>query len=442
MKASDWLPLLPDGKTADSLAERERMIVQAVADGHYDHPWHSIEHREGDHRVLVTVSRDTLRIGEPGDSVRVSLSARAQLQVAEILGASLLTPKLVDVIRKRMLAPFAPELRSWWKDGSMSWTSRMLEYGRELDRLTATLEPDALIASPAKDWVRINPARLPAGRAANYGFLGAGGASSVTGLPCWQAVGTAHDARHVDYSQLPRFVMQLAWLDTEQTTFDDLLRHPASRLVAHDGPFSDAVQPAPAPKPVQPAPPSRPPPAGSSYGDIDGVPFLQARSYTPSARTGATVIVMHSMEAAEKPTTAEAVARWFAGPQAPQASAHFCVDSDSVIQSVHLRDVAWAAPGANANGIHIELAGYAKQTEAQWLDAYGMDMLSRAAALVADLCRRFSIPIAKLSVDELKAGKRGICAHHDVSLAFRKSTHTDPGKGFPWSSFLDMVRSR
>lgn len=436
MKASDWLPLLPDGKTAASLAERERMIVQAVAEGHAVHDWHALEHSENGHRVLVSVSRDTLRIGDAWDSVRVCLSAQAQQQVAELLGASPLTPKLVDLIYRKTIIRPKPLTRTWWKDGSMAWTSRMLEQGRDLDALLGDTG-EQLVSNAGKDWVRI--AKMPFnGNAVNYGWIG-GSSFSVTGLPIIQSIGTHHDPRHADYSQLPRFVSQMAVLDGEAISFDELLRHPASRLVAHDGPFSPALKQAPQPRPVQPAPPSRAPPGA---GDIPGVPFVQARNYTPSVRTGVTVVVLHSMEAVEKPTTAEAVAAWFAGPSAPKASAHFCIDADSTVQCVHLRDVAWAAPGANANGVHVELAGYAKQTEAQWLDDYGMNMLSRAAALVADLCRRFSIPVEKLSVAELKAGKRGICAHHDVSLAFQKSTHTDPGRAFPWSRFLDMVRAR
>lgn len=450
MKASDWTPHLPDGKTAASLAERDRMIVQAVADGYAMHDWQAFEHSENGHRVLVSVSRYALRIGEPRDSVRVTLSARAQAQVAELLGASLLTPKLSDLIYRKAELRLKPLTQPWWKDGSMAWTSRMVEQSRAVDALIAgagrlpdTVDPDrgAFVANEGKDWVRVRS--VPPGHACNYGWHGGSAYAVTPGLSVIQGPGTHHSVDHVDYSQTCRFVSQMAVLDSEAIRFDELLRHPAARLVAHDGPFPVGVQPAPPPpKPVQPAPPSRPPPAGASSGDLDGVPFLQARSYTPSARTGATVIVIHSMEAAEKPTTAEAVARWFAGPLAPKASAHFCVDSDSAIQSVRLRDVAWAAPGANANGIHIELAGYAKQTEAQWLDAYGMDMLARAAGVVAELCRRYSIPVEKLSVPELKAGKRGICGHHDVTLAFRKSTHTDPGRNFPWSRFLDMVRSR
>jgi len=164
--------------------------------------------------------------------------------------------------------------------------------------------------------------------------------------------------------------------------------------------------------------------------------FVQARNYTPNRRVKPTVIVMHSMEAAEKPTTAEAVANWFAGSQAPKASAHFCLDNGSIVQCVKVGDVAWHAPGANAAGIGIELAGYAKQTVEQWADAYSKAMLDLAAQLVGKLCWDLDIPLVFLDAAALKAGKSGVTTHWEVTQAFKKSTHTDPGKNFPMAELL------
>lgn len=168
--------------------------------------------------------------------------------------------------------------------------------------------------------------------------------------------------------------------------------------------------------------------------------FIQAKNFTPADRTTARLVVIHTMEAAEKPGTALAVAKWFAGPNAPQASAHFCVDADVMVHCVRLHDVAWAAPGANNDGVHIEHSGFAGQTPEQWKDDYSRRLLDRSSFLVASLCARFGIPARKLTVDEVR-DKRcpGICGHYDVSLAFGKSTHTDPGKSFPWPDYIALV---
>ncbi|MFI6900521.1 hypothetical protein ACIBKY_04625 [Nonomuraea sp. NPDC050394] len=60
---------------------------------------------------------------------------------------------------------------------------------------------------------------------------------------------------------------------------------------------------------------------------------IQARYYTNGRLRPVRLIVMHSMEAPEKPTTAENVARWFA-TSSPKTSAHVNVDNNSAVRSV------------------------------------------------------------------------------------------------------------
>lgn len=181
-----------------------------------------------------------------------------------------------------------------------------------------------------------------------------------------------------------------------------------------------------------------------TYSDVqlpDPIPFIQAKNFKSVADRKLDWIVLHSMENVEKPDTAEAVAKWFGGNSAPEASAHFCVDCDSVVQCVNIQDIAWAAPGANANGIHIELTGYAKQTPEQWADPYSEAMLRLAAKLCAKLCKDHQIPIDFLEPEALRLGERGITTHAVVSEAFKKSNHTDPGNGFPITYFLGLIRA-
>lgn len=170
--------------------------------------------------------------------------------------------------------------------------------------------------------------------------------------------------------------------------------------------------------------------------------FIQARNYRRGRRVPVRLVILHSMEAAEASTTAENVAKWFAGPSAPMASAHYCVDADSVVQCVREEDVAFAAPGANDDGIQIEMAGYARQTREEWQDAFSSAMLERVAGLCADLCRRHGLPVEYVDEDGLKSGAKGITTHAAVSRAFKRSTHTDPGKGFPMDEFLESVRAK
>jgi N-acetyl-anhydromuramyl-L-alanine amidase AmpD len=171
------------------------------------------------------------------------------------------------------------------------------------------------------------------------------------------------------------------------------------------------------------------------------LPFVQARNFTKGRSGSIDLVVIHTMEAPEKPTTAENVAAWFAGSSAPKASAHYCIDSDTIVQCVKDTDVAWHAPGANHDGIGIEHAGRAAQTAKDWSDAYSKAMLERSAQLTASLCKRYDIPVTWLRPADLLAGRRGITGHVDVSRAFKKSDHHDPGTGFPIERYLALVKA-
>jgi N-acetyl-anhydromuramyl-L-alanine amidase AmpD len=181
---------------------------------------------------------------------------------------------------------------------------------------------------------------------------------------------------------------------------------------------------------------------------------VQARNYTKASRPDASLhwLVLHTMEAAEKGTTAEACAEYFR-TTTRQASAHYCIDVDSVVQCVSLHDIAWAAPGANRNGVHLEHAGYAKQSPAEWADAYSSAMLARSAKLGGSLVQRLSLPVQFIDRDKLRAARklidagkacpnelRGITTHNEVSQAFKQSTHYDPGAAFPMQAYLTLVK--
>ena len=169
-------------------------------------------------------------------------------------------------------------------------------------------------------------------------------------------------------------------------------------------------------------------------------PFVESPNHTPARGRAIDVVVVHTMEIAERKDAAEICARWFARPVS-HVSAHYCVDADTVVQSVREKDIAWHARGGNTDSIGVELAGFARQTAAGWEDPYSTAVLARASVLVGDVCRRRRIPVRWLVADDLVAGRRGITGHGEVSRAYRKSDHWDPGPGFPIERFLGLVRT-
>jgi N-acetyl-anhydromuramyl-L-alanine amidase AmpD len=174
--------------------------------------------------------------------------------------------------------------------------------------------------------------------------------------------------------------------------------------------------------------------------ETDRFPVMKARFFKGVTETRKVrVIVIHSMEAPEKGETAENVARFFQNTEKP-ASAHLCVDNNSIVQCVFDNDIAFAAPGVNSDGIQLELAGFAKQTRKEWMDAYSILLLENAANATAQYCLKYNIPLKHLTDEELEAGQKGIIGHVQASRVYKKSTHTDPGAGFPWDHFLDRVK--
>lgn len=171
------------------------------------------------------------------------------------------------------------------------------------------------------------------------------------------------------------------------------------------------------------------------------VAFHPTPHFTPADGRAIDVVVLHTSEFPERSGAAQACAEWFADPSS-QVSAHYCVDADEVVQCVREEDIAWHARGGNQASIGVELAGFARQGADGWSDAYSAAVCERAATLVADICARHGIPVRRLRAPGLRRGLRGVTGHADVSAAFARSDHWDPGPAFPWARFLALVRER
>lgn len=158
-------------------------------------------------------------------------------------------------------------------------------------------------------------------------------------------------------------------------------------------------------------------------------------------RTGdVRLVVIHDAEFPEILHGARGVAKYFQNPDPGVfPSAHISVDNQEVIQSVKDSFVANGAPGANHDGIQIELVGYQSQKVGDWLDPYSLGVLALAADATAQYCLKYDIPAKKLNNIELASGIKGIVGHNQVSQVYKKSTHTDPGPNFPWHLFVGMV---
>ena len=148
-------------------------------------------------------------------------------------------------------------------------------------------------------------------------------------------------------------------------------------------------------------------------------------------------IVIHGTSSACKRGGARGNAAWFQNAKA-RGSAHYVVDPGEIVQCVPEDRVAAHAP-PNTGSIGIELTDPNAGDPNRWYDPPHTEMLDRAAPLVRDIAARHSVPLVWIDHRQILAGQRGITSHHEVTLAYHQSTHTDP---VGWQPELLMARLR
>jgi len=165
------------------------------------------------------------------------------------------------------------------------------------------------------------------------------------------------------------------------------------------------------------------------------LPFRQARWYTQTTGRNTRVVVLHTTEGGGTAASNQAMfAVWDR-----VVSAHYLVGTDGVAPCVRIKDVAYAAPGANRDGIQIEQIGRAAWSRTDWLNDHTVE-LEHVAQLLADICVDCDIPAVFLDAAAVRRGERGITTHVQITQAYpdQGSGHWDPGPGYP----IDVVMAR
>lgn len=372
-------------------------------------------------RVVLHVGEDALQV----DGVRQCVTATTAQQLADILGCTLPTPEIVDAVHTAAAVRCRPCIQA--PGPEMGSVAAMERHSAAVASQIAGRT--GLVSTVGKEWVLSE--RLTSSTAANYGWPDrAAPYTSESGVRMWQPLGLRHNAQHVDYSQTFRPVARACLLDGQPADLHDVLRSQGLTILRQPGvPELAAVDVAPGPAAdTVPAPP----PEAHRL-------FIPARRYHAGRSAAVRLVVLHTTEGDLRPGAAQAVSRWFAGPQSPEASAHYLVDAGEVVQGVHEQDTAWAAPGANNDGIQVEMVGRAAWTAARWGEADARAMVERVGALVGEICRRHALPIEMLTTEDVLAGRSGVTTHAAVSRAYRRSTHWDPGPGFPLAALIDAA---
>ncbi len=166
----------------------------------------------------VEVWGDVLKVG----NVRVGVRARVAQQIADLLGLSLTSAVLEDMVYQSahiVLPPFTfnpstlPIDPTTGRRYTISDDEIMRQHSAKIDAALKKAGHDGpsfragtIIASLGKSWVLDNVLERKPGRAANYGWHGGGAryAPASRSAKVWQPVSTAHNIEHYDYSQTLR----------------------------------------------------------------------------------------------------------------------------------------------------------------------------------------------------------------------------------------------
>lgn len=182
--------------------------------------------------------------------------------------------------------------------------------------------------------------------------------------------------------------------------------------------------------------------------------FIKAAHHSSGSNLPPTRVVIHAtcpemgFPKASAKGRAVSTARYFQSSSSG-GSAHYVCDIGETVQCLGESVIAWHAP-PNPKSIGIEICAdggsassfknpNVRYRRSQWLSPQVWPAVLRAADLTRQMCAKYGIPVVKLTPADLKAGKKGICGHVDVSNAFHQSDHDDPGPDFPWAEFMAAV---
>jgi hypothetical protein len=191
------------------------------------------------------------------------------------------------------------------------------------------------------------------------------------------------------------------------------------------------------------------------YNSRMAFPFVPAYHTSAGHNLPISRIVIHGTVSGTHAGGARANAEYFQNANSG-GSAHYIVDPGEIIKGASDDTICWHAP-PNQFSLGVEFCDWVDyqaaidngdpfwhgKSEAQFNARWSLPdwdkMLRLGAGLVYGLAVSYSVPITRIGVAELLAGKHGLCGHVDVSNAWHQTDHHDPGPSFPWSTFLGYV---
>ena len=192
----------------------------------------------------------------------------------------------------------------------------------------------------------------------------------------------------------------------------------------------------------------------------DPIPYIPCVHYSAGSNTPINRIVIHGTVGPTVRGGARSTARYFQS-QSSGGSAQLVIDPGETVRCAQDTTICWHAP-PNRGSIGVEFCDWVNwkinrtttvdevdafwkgKTEADFKARWALPdwdaMLRRGAGVVAGLAKTHGVPLRRIGVTDLLAGREGLCGHIDVSKAWRQTDHTDGSdENFPWATFLRYV---
>jgi hypothetical protein len=228
--------------------QRESKILELIKNGSSTINFSTISSQYGNDIATFYIFSDALKI----EGVRINVTAETEQKIADMIGCSLLTPKLSDLIFAQAKVVIKPKPRP-----ITSSTAAMIQHSKDTDNEIAKLNvKEGLTATVGKSWL-IDDMLVgkPEGTALNYGWHYRGTFAGINGeLPVMykempnvrviQGRGTAHNILHVDYSQTCTLVTRECEVNGKSMDLLDMLKDPKlAYLASHSGALKILRQP-------------------------------------------------------------------------------------------------------------------------------------------------------------------------------------------------------